>query len=320
MGMTLEQIKAVWFEQQHANSLRYKFMTQGDKNIYDAELLEVFEEIKDYLFQRYGSDTGDYGSIEDYIDDGQDPIYPPQATTVVGHNITITSQSEKHKTFVNTNGHINEDIEGNIAYWNLNFFDILDHDNIYAKVNMLEQIWLFLYDPRIPVIPNPQATNQNAVISNDVIYKRFLEDINTHDPLNPDQFHLNQYFVMGDGSEGNIIWVNKYDPTQQLIWSDLVKLSGVVYTGVLKANNKIPLDQGLNQGQYDPDHPEDIDSTWSLESSGSGVWIWMFNNIIQDLTYRLQITQQVGGNYLHAIIAKDLAIEDWYKIYVGDLY
>ncbi len=305
MGMTVSQVKAIWLAQQRSNSIRYRFMTQADQDAFNAENEVVFGEMENYLMQRYGNTVGDYGASEDFVDIGTDPVYPPAGTTTIG-GITTVTQLEKHVVKVNS------------SYYNLNLLDIKDPLDITK--NDLEEVWVFAYDPHSPEIPSFTSTVPSVptVVKNDVIFKRFVHDENTWNPGEPDMFARNVYFKVIDEINNTITWVERYDPTQSQLWTNIVKQNGDTLSGTLSVTNKLSLDQGLNEGIYDPMHPEDIDPGWNLISSGGGMFIWGFS--YSDDTYRLQITQQTNGSYLHAVLFKQMAIEEWYNKYVGDQY
>ncbi len=302
MGLTKDQLKKVWAAQQRANFIRYRFLNTNDKAAFDAEQELVYAELEPYLIQRYGSDVGDYGATEDFTDTGKDPVYPFATTTTVG-NITTDTQLEKHVVKVNE------------KYWNLNLLLVMDANDITK--NTLEEVWNFIADPHNPDIPVISTTAPLKTIPNDIIYKRFSHDENTHNPAEPDMFARNHWFKV-ENSDGTISWVNKYDPTQQYIWSNIVKQNGDALSGILSVSNRLPLDQGLDQGAYDPSHPENIDEGWSLVSHSGNMWLWAFS--YSDDTYRLQITQQVDNSYKHAVLFKQMSIEEWVTKYVGDNY
>ncbi len=319
MGLTESQIKNLWLTRQQGNNVRYQFMSVKAKKEFNDELMIVFEEVKQHLIAVYGSEVVDYNTQLGIEGDGvvdtsiNADIPPPPGTRIliIGMDknnlpLTVTLKSN-YLMYTNDNNR------------NLNFYsgdsgiNIMDSER---DTNGLREIWVYDGDYLVP---------GTVVINKVTITKyptrtmiRFQNNMTTWDPLLPDTFEVNKWFLEVI-SNNMALWVNKLDPTQRVKW--ISGDNGITF--VMMNSNLTPLDQGLNQKVYDPDHPERISGVeLSLISSGGGIWVWGIGSdyINNDDTYRITIRKQVDNTYLHSVSGMKITDNEWFDRYVGIPY
>lgn len=283
MSLTPDQIEAAWFIQQRQISPRYSLMDTAQQAAFNANLLNIWNESSRFILARYSGNI-DFGVTPSVV---PDPTITSEFIPTLSINIglgvngilltqIIKTVNQLFVTQINNGG-------ANNAY---NFYsgDNIDgQGNTSPNINGLMVSWEYDGDPL-------NFTSKRVFI-------RSLGDMTTWDESQPDQFTPNMYFLVGN------TWVSKLDPTQTLVWTD----------GHPIVNNMVPLDQGLNTGKYDPNHPELINSGWALQSHNGNQWVWEFN--YPDKTYVIKIT--LGTSYKHTFNGVMLSPSQWFTKYVG---
>jgi hypothetical protein len=308
MGLTQSQIKTIWLAQQQINNPRYSFFTNAQKIAFNNNLLtNVYPGIITHLTAKYGGNVIDLNTQLNIDLDGVAPSMvqsissPPSPTTrsiVIGWSVKTSTNIY---AVIKTNNQMYQsgpDVSGN---YYINFYsgDIVDNNgNQIVNVNGLSEVWVFNGDPYKIGSVNPTIGRTND---------RFQNQQNTWDPLQPNMFAVNTYFLVTI-SPNMYIWINIQDPTQRVKW-----LNGIMFV-----SNLTPLDQGLNSEIYNPNHPELIDPGWSLVSHSGINWEWAFS--YSDSTYRLFITQQTNGSYQHHVSFNTMTPSEWFDQYVGAVY
>ena len=284
MSLTVDQIEAAWKLQQQQISPRYSLMDAAQQTAFNNNLDNIWNESSRFILARYSGNI-DFGITPSDSDTGVvgSEFIPTLSinvgTTVDGLPIMqiIKTIYQLFVTQVSSGGAVN-------AY---NFYAGDNSDaqgNTSPNTNGLIISWEYDGDPL------SFASKRKFI--------RTLADMTTWDETQPDQFAPNKYFLIGN------TWVSKLDPTQTFVWTD----------GRPVPVNGVPLDVGLNSGVYDPNHPENINSGWTLQSHSGNQWIWEFPNY-PDNTYVIKIT--LGSSYKHTFNGKMITPAQWFVLYVG---
>ncbi len=299
MGLTLEQIQMLWSARMRLNNPRYKFMSPANKAIFNAELDTIFLETQNELVALYGNDTIDYNTLNninpDGISDYSIPLQPPPTGT---RSIIIGTNAQGNPISQTITNPANLYISGpdSTGKYNLNFYS---GSTTIPDPTQLSEVWQYDSNPlQIGISSSLPPTNKYATRLAD----RFQNNINSWDSLQPDQYFLTIL------TPNATIWTNKLDPTQTYKW-----INGTIF-----ASNGLPLDMGLNNGVYNPNHPELINNGWSLESHSGNKWIWSFN--YSDPSYRITIIKQTNNTYLHSESGAIISPNDWYNMFIGTSY
>lgn len=295
MAITVAQAQTIWTKRMQLNNPRYAYMSATQQAAFNADLATIFPTVQNFVLASYGMPT-DLNSLYeldlDTTTDENTTLSTPAPISPV--RIHIGSDKYGNPITVSVSNSTNQYISSVIGFTNnLNFYsgDNVDvNGNTSPNTQGLTEVWQYNANPLLP--------------SSTRIYARFKNDYTTWDPLNPDQFALNQYFLVNDGVS-NIQWVTSLDPTQTIKWVN----------GIPFKSNQTALDVGLYSGQYNPNHPEYINSGWSLVSNVSNMWTWAFN--YSDSTYRIIITKQTDNTYLHAQRRVFMTPNQWSAQYVG---
>ncbi len=324
MALTTDQIKTLWYARMQAKSHRYQIMSDTDKATFNANLDLVYAGMQKYLYLHHGNDIIDlvdntpFNTVDPLAGPGTVPSFKGTRQIYIGADAVGNSISKS----------VNSQLEQYVLDNNLIFYtgDSLDKDGTpIPNTNGIIEIWQYdrlssigpipysFTSSIIPatVIPKPPVTPASVKIQgvigtnySTLFYDRFQNDMTTWDPLLPDQFAVNKYFV-NQLTPNLIVWISKDDPTQQYQWHNCVPYPF----------NKVSLNLGLNSGFYKADHPELIDSTWYLISHASNQWVWGFN--YSDSTYQITLTQQVDNSFLYYWRGKKLSLNDWKTQYIG---
>jgi hypothetical protein len=285
MSLTTDQIEAAWKLQQQQVSPRYSLMDASQQAAFNTNLDNIWNESSRFILARYSGNIN-FGITPSSSDAGViGSEFIPTLSINVGLDAgglpimqIIKTIYQLFTTQVSSGGAIN-------AY---NFYAGDNEDsqgNTSPNTSGLIISWEYDGDPT-------KYSSKRKFI-------RTLGDMTTWDESQPDQFAPNKYFLIGN------TWVSKLDPTQTFVWTD----------GKPTPVNGTPLDQGLNSGMYDPNHPENINSGWALQSHSGNQWVWEFN--YPDHTYVIKITQQSNSTFKHTFNGVMLTPTQWFTSYVG---
>lgn len=285
MPLTPDQIQQLWYAQQKRNNPRYGLMTSTQQMAFNANLDVIWSETSNYIIARYTDGNINFGITPSAVVTVTMPTFVPTISLNIGVD---ASAKPIMQTVKSSNAVFVSEIDNGGATNAYNFYsgDNVDGNGSSSlNINGLIESWEYDDDPL-------KMTSIRLNV-------RSKGDMTTWNPLFPDQFAPNKYFLVGTNT-----WISKLDPTQSIIWINSKPT----------ANNLMPLDIGLNSGKYDPAHPELINSGWNLQSHTGSQWIWEFN--YSDSSYVIKITLN-GGSYKHTFNGLYLTVNDWYKLFIG---
>jgi hypothetical protein len=304
MALTSSQIQQIWTARMQLANPRYQYYNNTDKAAHDAKLARYYTSVSTHLGATLGSGIVDLNNIYNVLPEGVADI--PGASM-------ITSPPSSTRSII-----IGNDANGNVLTQTLNTpFSLYTYGpdsnnnyylNFYDNTSGLNEVWQF----NGPIGGVVNSTVDGVTYSKRV-YDRLGNSMNTWDPLKPDMFACNTYYLVNI-SINMQIWFLRSDPTQTYKWLN----------GVLFASNGIALDSGLNSGIYQATNPASINLpggiVGSLVSENDGVWVWGGFGFDNDSSYTITITLQTDGSYKHSYSGATLTPNEWFNTYVGESY